>query len=309
MCRFKSVPYCWTLELTPLPNSIWCCLYMQVRYSHRETSLLKHAWSKFTSRGKSRPVSSTCEGIFTLALAIAVVAGTHKSWGEILFLPHKPVARIEISWSRSMWVHSPGYKSHKRCKSACENHKRGRGNAVFNEWACSFTTHKSAVLILSMQRLETTRNVSKAPIFKSLSHIAPSSSQLCKKSCASMSQVVAVKIVLQTNQSIDNAPVALRMIFGVVNQLQFFNDSDVRCSKKLSPPMAMSCSFWTFPDIFTQLFANSRITVAILKLSQFCHFCSLSKCVWPCRGIIVYSSLKKQLLVWQIRPGAWYLFQ
>ena len=130
-----------------------------------------------------------------------------------------------------------------------------------------------------MQRLETTRNVSKAPIFKSLSHIAPSSSQLCKKSCASMSQVVAVKIVLQTNQSIDNAPVALRMIFGVVNQLQFFNDSDVRCSKKLSPPMAMSCSFWTFPDIFTQLFANSRITVAILKLSQFCHFCSLSKCV------------------------------
>ena len=55
------------------------------------------------------------------------------------------------------------------------------------------------------------------------------------------------------------------MIFGVDTQLQFFSDSDVRLSKKSSPPIAISCSFRTFPDIFTHCLANSRITPAIFK--------------------------------------------
>ena len=95
----------------------------------------------------------------------------------------------------------------------------------------SGTTQKSEVLILSVHRLATTRNISKAPMFKSFSHISPPSLQLMGIISAGLSHIFRQNVqvsIQQTNQSIDNAPVALRTIFVVDAQLQFLSESDVR---------------------------------------------------------------------------------
>ena len=93
----------------------------------------------------------------------------------------------------------------------------------------SGTTQKSEVLILSVHRLATTRNVSKAPMFKSFSHISPPSLQLMGIISAGLSHIFRQNLsIQQTNQSIDNAPVALRTIFVVDAQLQFLSERDVR---------------------------------------------------------------------------------